>query len=424
MEGLGEYLKHGRKEAGLSLEDLAGRTRIRLENLERLEEGDLAGLPTETYVRGFVRLVCKELGLPADEGISRYEMLLRSRAPTDEMVWSAEQDTVETSRLEHALRDPERIVGIAKRAGIAVAAIVVVVLVITGGRFLAGLVSDRRGDDVAQSDVPAESAEAGSVGVDAVDAVDAGETVAAAAQDASAAAEPAPAGESVPAEEIAQAEPAPTRQEPAAEPPPAEPKPLQLALAQVELSPRQPGIQPGSAPPDPAGETDLVQAAEDTGPRETSETPPPARRAREPEPEPEPAKPEAAKSEATKQEQTRAEAVEPKPVEAPSDVAVVESAAPAASAPREILGTRIGGARLELEVEALRDVEFAVLLDGVGRPRTRSMQAGERRIWKAQSLFVITADDGGAIRLRLSGEDLGLAGADGEPVRGLRVRAP
>jgi hypothetical protein len=52
------------------------------------------------------------------------------------------------------------------------------------------------------------------------------------------------------------------------------------------------------------------------------------------------------------------------------------------------------------------------------------MQAGERSVWKADRLFVINADDAGAIRLRLSGQDLGPAGADGEPLQDLRVRAP
>ena len=71
---------------------------------------------------------------------------------------------------------------------------------------------------------------------------------------------------------------------------------------------------------------------------------------------------------------------------------------------------------------AVRAVEVQVLLDGIGYPRIATMKSGERKTWKADSLFTLSASDGGAIRLRLAGEDLGSAGVDFERLERLVIR--
>jgi hypothetical protein len=78
--------------------------------------------------------------------------------------------------------------------------------------------------------------------------------------------------------------------------------------------------------------------------------------------------------------------------------------------------------RLVLRVEALRPVEVGVLLDGIGVPRTRSLAAGETKSWKADSLFLISASDAGAIRLTLEGVELPAPGPDGVPIERVAVR--
>jgi hypothetical protein len=74
-----------------------------------------------------------------------------------------------------------------------------------------------------------------------------------------------------------------------------------------------------------------------------------------------------------------------------------------------------------LRLEAIRPVRVGVLLDGVGFPRTRSLVAGESATWKADESFVLSASDGGALRMFLGEQSLGVAGADGAPVEGLAV---
>jgi cytoskeletal protein RodZ len=140
METLGDFLRHRREAAGLSLEDLAGRTRIRVENLRSLEREDLEALPTDTYVRGFVKLVCRELGLPPSDGLVRYESLRQHSGPSDEMTWDEETVEVAPGLLERALGDPERVVRKAAVAGrwaaVGGGAAVAVVLVVLAVRWI------------------------------------------------------------------------------------------------------------------------------------------------------------------------------------------------------------------------------------------------------------------------------------------------
>ena len=75
-----------------------------------------------------------------------------------------------------------------------------------------------------------------------------------------------------------------------------------------------------------------------------------------------------------------------------------------------------------MEVVALRPVDVQVLLDGIGFPRNTSMEAGDVKVWKADSLFVLHASDGGAVRIVLAGEDLGVPGRDYERLDRLVIR--
>src|SRR5262245_31307407 len=106
MEALGEFLKKGREKAGVTLDELSQRTRIRIENLESLEKEDLDNLPSDAYVRGFVRQVCREIGLSPNDGLVRYEMLRAQSGPPDEIVWAEERIDETPGRLERALEDP------------------------------------------------------------------------------------------------------------------------------------------------------------------------------------------------------------------------------------------------------------------------------------------------------------------------------
>ena len=67
---VGRYLARQRKLRGISLEELAGLTRIPIRSLERLESGAFDRQP-DGFARGFVRTVAKAIGLDPDETVAR-----------------------------------------------------------------------------------------------------------------------------------------------------------------------------------------------------------------------------------------------------------------------------------------------------------------------------------------------------------------
>lgn len=60
---VGERLRAAREAAGLSLDEIAGRTRVPLRHLEAMEAGDYAGLPSPTYAVGFARAYARAVGV-------------------------------------------------------------------------------------------------------------------------------------------------------------------------------------------------------------------------------------------------------------------------------------------------------------------------------------------------------------------------
>ena len=63
----GDKLRLARETAGLSLADVATRTRITQRHLEAIENSDVSGLPGRTYVTGFARAYARAVGLPEVE---------------------------------------------------------------------------------------------------------------------------------------------------------------------------------------------------------------------------------------------------------------------------------------------------------------------------------------------------------------------
>ena len=63
IERVGDRLRAARLSAGLSLEDIAEKTRIPLRHLDALERSDYAALPSFTYAAGFVRAFARALGV-------------------------------------------------------------------------------------------------------------------------------------------------------------------------------------------------------------------------------------------------------------------------------------------------------------------------------------------------------------------------
>lgn len=66
------WLRAGRADRKLSLDDVARVTKIQPRILEQLETGQLEGLPAEVFVRGFVKSFARCVGLSEGEALKRY----------------------------------------------------------------------------------------------------------------------------------------------------------------------------------------------------------------------------------------------------------------------------------------------------------------------------------------------------------------
>ena len=128
-KSFGRLLREEREQRGMSLAELATRTRIRKHHLEALERDDFGALPGDVFVKGFLRSCAQTLGVEADLMIADYE---RQRALSAE---AGEGDRVvrEMSRVLHV---DEATRG-RRRAQLA-SVLVVVALLAAGGWWLWG----------------------------------------------------------------------------------------------------------------------------------------------------------------------------------------------------------------------------------------------------------------------------------------------
>jgi Helix-turn-helix domain len=452
MESLGPFLKHGREEAGITLEELAQKTRIRREALECLESEDLENLPTDTYVRGFVKQVCRELGLHPREGLVRYETLRERLGPQDEITWSEEREHVTTGRLQRALEDPERVVRRARRlvrAGMWVGGAAVVLGLAWGGASLVGRLRDGSAEPrvaaatPAKEDSPAPVVEAPAPQAGVAKGGTAEPGVAPVKGAEPRAVEPKAADSK--AEVAAEGKPAAGKRAPR--------KPLELALPLEQV--RLPTPNPARVLPDEilvtvkpaesirdreeaAKSRELASAeaapgadseAESAGDAADGAAAPPMETPQESPRESQvvhtgEAQPreKSAKAAAAVPAKRDAATEKTSPAPPPTHASVTPpSSLPTLSAPPRPRRP-VAGERLRLEIVALRAVDVQVLLDGIGYPRSTSMEAGEVKVWKADSLFVLHASDGGAVRIILAGDDLGIPGTDHERLERLVIR--
>lgn len=65
-------LRHAREQLGLSLREVADRTRIRVAILEAIENHDDERLPPPVFTRGFVKAYAREVGLDPQAAAARY----------------------------------------------------------------------------------------------------------------------------------------------------------------------------------------------------------------------------------------------------------------------------------------------------------------------------------------------------------------
>jgi cytoskeletal protein RodZ len=89
--GIGKILQAAREANGLTLDQSAGDTHIRLRYLQALEAGDFEALPSRFQVRGFLRVYADYLGLDVDEMLR-----LLDGKPAPDSAHLAEEKSAET----------------------------------------------------------------------------------------------------------------------------------------------------------------------------------------------------------------------------------------------------------------------------------------------------------------------------------------
>lgn len=80
---LGQYLKNSRLERHISIEEIAGDTKINTKILENLENDSLSELPASAFVKGFIKSYCKYVGVDSKQAIMLYDLLQYGDADTD-----------------------------------------------------------------------------------------------------------------------------------------------------------------------------------------------------------------------------------------------------------------------------------------------------------------------------------------------------
>src|ERR1041385_4252483 len=93
-------LREAREKRGLSLRQIASRTRISVISLEALERHDLTRLPGGIFTRAFIRAYAKEVGLDPDRTIQDFigELPPESAAVTAHSVIVEDGEKLESDR--------------------------------------------------------------------------------------------------------------------------------------------------------------------------------------------------------------------------------------------------------------------------------------------------------------------------------------
>lgn len=137
----GDTLREAREAQGLSLAEVAARTRIPVRQLEAVEKGDYAALPSITYSVGFAKAYARAVGV--DEVAIAREVRGASDQP------SAKRTTYEAYEIDEPSRVPPR--------GLAITTLLIAVVVLIGAGLFYGT-SLFRGDG---EPAPAASSVAG-----------------------------------------------------------------------------------------------------------------------------------------------------------------------------------------------------------------------------------------------------------------------
>lgn len=101
MSSVSQILRQTREAKGVTLEEVAQRTYIKLPYLVALEEGDIEKLPAPVYIHGYIRQYAKLLGLNGSDLVLRYQQDASRQTGTNKLVMS-------NTRMNEAMMEQER----------------------------------------------------------------------------------------------------------------------------------------------------------------------------------------------------------------------------------------------------------------------------------------------------------------------------
>lgn len=117
--GVGDRMRRAREEQGLTLAEVAAKTRIPLRHIETIESGNFSKLPARTYAVGFSRTYAKVLGLDQKEVARQVREELGASDPADRYGSSSQIEPGDPARV------PSR--------GLVFFSIAAVILLVAGG---------------------------------------------------------------------------------------------------------------------------------------------------------------------------------------------------------------------------------------------------------------------------------------------------
>jgi cytoskeletal protein RodZ len=103
-ESIGDFFRQVRETKGLTLDEVAIKTRIHPEYLKALEESNFAKLPEQVFAKGFVRSYARSLGLDEDDAMRRFTISAGSFYDKHEERERLRQQQVEDERKRKANR--------------------------------------------------------------------------------------------------------------------------------------------------------------------------------------------------------------------------------------------------------------------------------------------------------------------------------
>jgi cytoskeletal protein RodZ len=138
MESLGAYLLRKREERGMSVSEVARETRIQARILGGLEHDDWEDLPHATFVKGFVRNICRSLEVSDTRALELYdEQVAAHRARPTPSLAEITPTEAPPEQNQAAPAPRLRVRGIGKEQQIGPTLIAVVVLLVVAMFFFA-----------------------------------------------------------------------------------------------------------------------------------------------------------------------------------------------------------------------------------------------------------------------------------------------